>query len=271
MPDSALRLKNLQITPGSVHLYVPPILWKGDTVGHIGEQDVFFYVLEGECFLSIDAQSYIVKKGQLAFLPKGKMRIYTQASENFAMYEMRFKAHVFDNENLMVTLELSEQDFVVNVENREEMQRLFESANRTEVFKDPIYDVAWCSNILQIIRIYAEQRQKQSDSAYTYFRPVFEYMTLNLDRAVKLDELAEAVHMHPTYFVKKFGEKCGMSPLAYLNNLRMYKAMSLLISSKDSIEDVAKAIGILDASYFARRFKKHTGLSPTEYKKLFRR
>ena len=120
MPNSAVKLENLKITPYSVHLYVPPILWKGDRIGHIGERDVFFFVLEGECFLSVDAQSYIVKKGQLAFLPKGKMRMYTQASENFSMYEMRFKAELNDNENLMEVLDLTEQNFVVDVENMDE-------------------------------------------------------------------------------------------------------------------------------------------------------
>lgn len=270
MQKSAIKFENLKITPYSVHLYVPPILWKGDRVGHIGERDVFFFVLEGECFLSVDAQSYIVKKGQLAFLPKGKMRMYTQASENFSMYEMRFSAKVNGDKNLMEVLGLTEQNFVVDVENVDELMSLFENSNRDELFKNLVYDVAWCANIINIIKIYAEQRQKQNDSDYMFFRPVFEYMTINLAKQVKLEELASIVHMHPTYFVKKFGEKCGMPPLAYLNNIRMYKAMSLLAGTDDSIEKIAKSVGIADASYFARMFKKHTGISPTEYKNIFK-
>ena len=270
MPNSTLKLENLKITPFSVHLYVPPILWKGDRIGHIGERDVFFFVLEGECFLSVDAQSYIVKKGQLAFLPKGKMRMYTQASENFSMYEMRFKAEVNNGEDLMEVLGLTEQNFVVDVENMDELMTLFENSNRDEVYKSLVHDVAWCANIIKIINIYAMQRQKQNESDYIFFRPVFEYMTINLANNVKLEDLAAIVHMHPTYFVKKFREKCSMPPLAYLNNLRMYKAMSLLAGTENSIEKIAKSVGIADASYFARMFKKHTGISPTEYKNIFK-
>lgn len=270
MQNSAVKLENLNITPVSVHLYVPPILWKGDRLGHIGEHNVFFFVLEGECFLSVDAQSYIVKKGQLAFLPKGKMRMYTQASEKFSMYEMRFKAELNGGNDLMDVLGLSEQNFVVDVDNINELSALFENSNRDELFKNLVYDVAWCANIINIIKIYAEQRKKQSDSDYLFFKPVFEYMTLNLANQVKLEELAAIVHMHPTYFVKKFGEKCGMPPLAYLNNIRMYKAMSLLAGTDESIEAIAKSVGITDASYFARMFKKHTGISPTEYKNIFK-
>ena len=61
-----------------------------------------------------------------------------------------------------------------------------------------------------------------------------------------------------------------MPPLAYLNNIRMYKAMSLLAGTEESIEKIAKSVGIADASYFARMFKKHTGVSPTEYKNIFK-
>lgn len=270
MTDLTFKLNNLKITPISVHLYVPPILWKGDRIGHIGMHDVFFLVLEGECFLNVDAQSYIVKKGQLAFLPKGKRRMYTQASEKFSMYEMRFEAEVNEGQDLMEVLGLSEQNFVVDLENSEEVRQLFENSNRDELFKNLVYDVAWCANIVNIIKVYATQRQKQEDNDYWFFRPVFEYMTLNLAKQVRLEELAAIVHMHPTYFVKKFGENCGMPPLAYLNNLRMYKAMSLLAGTDDSIEKIAKAVGITDSSYFARMFKKHTGMSPTDYKNIFK-
>ena len=222
MADLTLKLENLKIKPVSVHLYVPPILWKGDRKGHMGEHNVFFFVLEGECFLSVDTQSFIVKKGQLAFLPKGKMRMYTQASEKFSMYEMRFEAKVNDDRELMEVLDLTEQNFVVDVENPDELRMLFENSNRDELFKNLVYDVAWCGNIINIINIYATQRQKQNDSDYIFFRPVFEYMTLNLANSVRLEDLAAIVHMHPTYFVKKFGEKCGMPPLAYLNNIRIF-------------------------------------------------
>jgi uncharacterized protein YabN with tetrapyrrole methylase and pyrophosphatase domain len=56
MENPILELKNITIVPESVHLYIPPIVWKGDSVGHIGTFDVFFLVLEGECFLKIDSE-----------------------------------------------------------------------------------------------------------------------------------------------------------------------------------------------------------------------
>ncbi len=86
------NLENISLTPSNTSLYVSPILWKGDPVGHVGYNDVFFFVLEGECYLNIESETHILRRGQLALLPKGKLRRYTQMSENFAMYEMSFSA-----------------------------------------------------------------------------------------------------------------------------------------------------------------------------------
>jgi len=263
-------LKNVSVTPMAVYLYVPPIVWKGDSVGHIGGNDLFFWVLEGECFLKIDSESYIIRPGQLAFLPKGKMRTYTHISEKFSMYEMAFVAES-DGKNLMEQLGLSEENYVVDIPNREEMSFLFESSCRTEMFKNPIYDMAWCANIINIIRIYTEQRNKIESSESVFFRPVTSYMNENIEKNINLNELAELVFMQPNYFITRFKKTFGLSPIAYLNRLRIYKAMSLISTSDTSIDEIAKSVGILDTSYFARVFKKHCGATPSEYRRAFRR
>ncbi len=263
-------VKELSVEPVGVFLYVPPIVWKGDSVGHIGENDIFFWVLEGECFLSIDAQSYIVRPGQLAYLPKGKMRAYTHASERFSMYEMAFVAKA-NGEELMEILGLGEQNFVVDIPNKEEMSALFENSHRKELFKNPLYDVGWCANIINIIRIYAEERQKQSGKDSLLFKPVLEYMINTIDKPVKIEELAALVYMQPTYFIKRFRKNYGIPPMAYLNRMRMYKAMGLLAGTDISIEEIARNVGIFDTSYFSRIFKKHCNVTPSDYRQEFRK
>ncbi len=270
MKKQMFMLNELSIEPVGVFLYVPPIVWKGDSVGHMGENDIFFWVLEGECFLSIDSQSYIVRPGQLAYLPKGKMRAYTHTSERFSMYEMAFVAKA-NGEELMDVLGLNEQNFVVDIPNKEEMSNLFESSQRKEMFKNPLYDVGWCANIINIIRIYAEERQKQSGKDNLLFKPVLEYMISNIDKPVKTAELAAIVYMQPTYFIKSFRKNYGIPPMAYLNRMRMYKAMGLLAGTENSIEQIAGAVGISDTSYFSRIFKKHCKVTPTEYRQEFRK
>lgn len=270
MENPILELKNINIAPDSVHLYIPPIVWKGDSVGHIGTFDVFFLVLEGECFLRIDGEHFIARKGQLAFLPKGKMRQYTQISENFSMYEVRFDATA-DGENLMQSLGLSNGDYVVDLREQNAVQTLFENSSREEFFKSPVYFLDLCSNVINIIRVYTEERRLQSGSDTRFFKSVLEYMSKNIEKNVSLSELSALVFMHPTYFVRRFSRCFSISPLAYFNRMKIYHSMGLLTSTQGSVEDIAKAVGFSDSSYFARVFKKYTSTTPTEYRSAFKR
>ena len=58
----------------------------------------------------------------------------------------------------------------------------------------------------------------------------------------------------------------GMPPMQYVNSYRIEKAQTLLKNTDRSITDIALAVGFDDASYFARIFKKQTGMTPREYK-----
>ena len=270
MIEEIYRLGELTVKPASLYLHVPPFVWKGDCVGHIGKNDLFFWVIEGECYLHIDSQSFIVRPGQMAYLPKGKMRAYTHASERFSMYEMAFVAKS-DGKELMQVLGLDEGEFVVDIPEKEKMSELFEGCARRELFANPIYDMAWCANILNIIRMYAEQRGKVGASERAVFKPVLEYMSENIAKNMTVEELSSVVFMQPTYFIRQFGKVFGLSPIAYLNRMKMYKAMGMLASTDTSIEKIAREIGITDTSYFARLFKKHACVTPSEYRAQFKK
>lgn len=263
------KIDELLINPYAVFMYIPPIVWKGDCIGHIGSRDTFFWVLQGECFLNVDSQYYLVRPGQLAYLPKGKFRAYTHASASFCMYEMAFNA-TMNGLDLMDELGLTESNFVVDIPQKDEMSQLFESAYRKELFHNPIYDLAWCANTINIIRLYAEARQKQGGNSCQFFEPVLQYMNNNFTAPITTEELADLVHMQTNYFIKRFKTAYGLPPIAYLGRLRLHKAMELLASTEYPIEQISKAVGIQDTSYFARFFKKNCGITPREYRNAFR-
>lgn len=263
------KIEELLINPYDVFMYIPPIIWKGDCIGHIGSRDTFFWVLQGECFLNVDNQYFLVRPGQLAYLPKGKFRAYTHASETFCMYEMAFNA-TMNGQDLMEALHLTSSDFVVDIPQKEEMNHLFENAYRKELFRNPIYDLAWCANTINIIRLYTEARQKYVHSSHHDFQPVLQYMKEHLCHAITTDELSELVHMQPNYFIRRFKSSYGLPPIAYHARLRLYKAMELLASTEDSIDEISHAVGMEDTSYFARFFKKHCKITPSEYRNTFR-
>ena len=56
----------------------------------------------------------------------------------------------------------------------------------------------------------------------------------------------------------------------YLTELRINKAKELLCEADVSVSDAAELVGYRDLKYFSRLFKKTTGISPSDYKKLYR-
>lgn len=268
MKKTEYTTDKITVLPINVWLYGPPTVWKGDRLGHIGENDTFFYTVKGECFISIDNHSFVIKAGQLAFLPKGKMRVYTHVSEEFIMYEMAFSAKLGE-ENLMEYLELCDGDYAVDVKDREKMSAYFEESCRKEMRRDPIFDLGWGANIIRIIAEYAEAHRIKSGVDGKVFAPVVEYMLQNIEKPIKTQELAEIVYMQTTYFIRRFGAVYGLSPQSYLSGMRMNKAMELLSSTDMPIEKIAKSVGIPDTSYFSRVFKKHCGTSPGAYRAAF--
>ena len=260
--------QEITVKTNSVGYYVPPMVFKGDPVGHIGEHDCFYWLIDGTFSLFIDKECYIMQPGQLAFLPKGQFRKYTNISEKATIYTMRFSAKS-GGENLMKGLGCTDYGYVVTIADKEEMTRLFESFSRIELQKSPIDNVIMNSNILSIISRFYIAANKQYNSNDDKFSGVIQYMKDNINREITIENLTSIVHMSPTYFIRQFKKKYNASPLLYFKGLRINKAIELLVTTETDIKTIATTLGIEDISYFSRWFKKSCGISPSEYRKRF--
>lgn len=74
--------------------------------------------------------------------------------------------------------------------------------------------------------------------------------------------LADLLHMHRSTLFRQFAAAHGLSPSAYLQNLRLQRGISLLREGDAPVQEVALAAGFTDANYFARAIRRVTGLSP---------
>lgn len=70
-------------------------------------------------------------------------------------------------------------------------------------------------------------------------------------------------------FTRRFKRATGMAPMTYVHTLRLEESKHLLETGGDPVEAVAEAVGYEDASFFGRLFRRHVGLTPTQYRKRF--
>jgi AraC-like DNA-binding protein len=90
------------------------------------------------------------------------------------------------------------------------------------------------------------------------------YMENNIAEDIDFSKYAADNHVSSSHFRTVFKQATGMSPLNYLNRLRITKALELLSSGEMRVAQAAAEVGILDANYFSRLFKKVTGHTPLE-------
>lgn len=71
-------------------------------------------------------------------------------------------------------------------------------------------------------------------------------------------------------FKRRFARATGMSPLEYVQTLRLEESKQLLETTEVPVEGVAVEVGYEDASFFSRLFRRKVGLTPAQYRKRFR-
>ena len=94
-----------------------------------------------------------------------------------------------------------------------------------------------------------------------------EYIRNNYKNRITISDLAELLRMSESNVYSSFKKQYGMSPIAYLNDYRLYVASELLSNTSYSIENVATAVGMTDMRYFSKMFKRRYNLTPSTYRK----
>lgn len=85
--------------------------------------------------------------------------------------------------------------------------------------------------------------------------------------SVSLDELANIAGVHPVYLARAFRKSFGCSIGTYARKLRIEHAKKLLVSSNNTLGEIAIYSGFSDQSHFTRMFKAAIGMTPSQFRK----
>lgn len=95
-----------------------------------------------------------------------------------------------------------------------------------------------------------------------------QFIESRFTKIFSLNEIARLCGITPNYICRLFDAFDTVSPYEYLGHLKFSEAERLIVSTSLSVKNVAEAVGYKDIHQFSRNFKKHFGLSPTQYRKL---
>lgn len=98
---------------------------------------------------------------------------------------------------------------------------------------------------------------------------ISQYVKLNFgDCELSLSKVAQVFFINPSYLSRIFKKEIGVNFMDYLIKLRLDKAIMLLNNTDLKAYEIGEIVGISDSSYFSTCFKRYTGSSISEYKKV---
>lgn len=111
--------------------------------------------------------------------------------------------------------------------------------------------------------VYTKDEQPVSSS---WLDQGMHYMNLHYTEGISVSQVADYTGVSRTYFTKRFHETYGVSPIRYLQQLKIDKAKELIAKNAHSLAEIAQTVGYPDLFSFSKAFKKITGKSPKEYR-----
>lgn len=101
----------------------------------------------------------------------------------------------------------------------------------------------------------------------TLLQQIDQYVEQNFKNKISLDEIADELHVNRSYLSRFYKNKTGINLFDTILNLRIEAAKEYLLNTDMKTYEISEAIGVDDAGYFSKMFKKITGVSPKEFRK----
>lgn len=137
----------------------------------------------------------------------------------------------------------------------------------------PIEDRELKASIADILARRMDRTRQPMDSIPPAFREgdligrIKAYIRDNSCKGISLTDLSGRFSVNPSYLSQLFKEKTGENYLDYLTKVRVGQAKELLHMTDLKVCDICRAVGYSDPAYFSQLFERHTGCTPSEFRK----
>lgn len=220
----------------------------------------FLFMLEGEVLADISGQSYLCRGGQFLMIPDNTpfavhhYRNLVGYTGSFSLSFLKDSSYpcLTSGKPVFHTFWFDEAAFVAEIMDRISAA----SARGDDGYIHRAFDL-----ILYGLRTPAKEKAHPM---------VSRFMEMLFDRQQVTDTVsgyANRLGISPSYLNKLVRTQTRHSAMDWVEIARVNWAKNLLRSSSLSVTEVSKAVGIDDASYFTRFFRKVTGLTPSEFRK----
>lgn len=242
-------------------------------------------VLEGSATHVVDDEKYTISQGDVFVIGHQTVHGYTD-TDNLRICNLMFRPDFFDNPSFDVRsspgfhalfiLEpyiSKEHSFKSRLKlNLLEYNRiqsaiaeLIQEYNSKPAGYRTFFMCKFMELVVRLSRLYELAPELEKGNLLSLSVPVA-YMEHNFCENITLDSLAAQAGFSVRHFTRLFQNAYHTPPTAYLMKLRLQKATTLLSSTSLSVSEVAFQSGFEDSNYFTRQFRKHYGVTPSQFR-----
>jgi len=117
----------------------------------------------------------------------------------------------------------------------------------------------------------ARTQARGENGSPPWLRRAEDYLRDNFSQRFRCEDVAKAAGVHPAHLARVFRRSHGCTIGEYVRRLRLDFAADVIVSRQSSLAEVASAAGFSDQSHLTRIFRIHFGVTPSQYRRNFRR
>lgn len=217
----------------------------------------------GEQSYEIYGKVYELKENQFVIIPPETKHKIISTSDNMLKYSITFNR---DNQNSELPLHGTVNDHIINSINfisEEYKQKLISSLSLIE---NRVFEVI---TLLMRIAGYRENNKGVENSDNHQLNLAKHFISDNIERNLSVGDVASYCHFSSRQLTRIFVESEGISPAKYINNEKMNKISECIKNTDLSLKQISEQFSYNNEHYFNTSFKKHFGITPFAYRKMF--
>lgn len=237
--------------------------------GHVYNQVI--YTSRGEGVLVFDGEEYKIPRCTGFFLPAYYPHEYkAKESTHWETHWLSFSGSAIGS--ILNSLGLT-KPLVFRTGDISSLERIWEkmlkTIRSTNIHSGYTNSSVLYSFLVELNRIISYPVSPRESHRMEQLKLIIEYIDKNYASDITLNDMSKIVNLSPQYICRIFKECMNMRPFEHLTKKRLYEAKKLLLDTSMSINDISKAVGYNDCSYFCAVFKKQENASPAEYRLLY--
>lgn len=229
---------------------------------HTHSHREMIYVISGQCIMQIDNSTLSIAKGQgVAINDNVEHDFYVVGCSDCVITHVEYESNTKFNVPRYVRLKNAE--FINSGIN---CLRYYGTDRKYLGVLSRLQDIE--IQKMQILSECEYDLDFDGKSDKKLFNEIIEYINECLYEECCFEKISLKFGITSRYLRKMFSDEIGISPVVYLTSMRIENAKKLLMTTSLSISDVAFDLGYNTVQYFSEVFRKNTGISPRDFRKI---